>query len=299
MMNAVLSMLRTPVRSLVLLFLVASATLASTARTARAQESEPREIDSELVKQGLAAYDALEYPQSIDLLHRALAETLTRDEKIVTYRTLAFCHVALGDIDAARGDFANLLGVDPSFVLDRTISPRVRAVFESARAEVATSQGGVEPDRPALPEVRPILSPPKPQEGGAVDLAVVYPGGVATQMELFYRTRGQLRFSRVAQAARGGRFVARVPGMQVEPPALEYYFDLLDDSGVPVAGAGSLGRPLAIEVKARPRAIYKRGWFWGVVGGVAAGAILAGVLAATLPDKVGPNTPATLTIRPH
>ena len=96
-------------------------------------------IESDLVKQGIAAYNDLEYPRAIDLLHKALQETLTRDEKIVTFQTLAFAHVALGKHDEAVGDFEKLLRIDGRFELDRTISPRVRAVFEEARGRVATT----------------------------------------------------------------------------------------------------------------------------------------------------------------
>src|SRR6184192_1964848 len=95
-------------------------------------------IESELVKQGIAAYNDLEYLRAVDLLHKALQETLTRDEKIVTFQTLAFAHVALGKHDDAVADFENLLRIDGGFELDRTISPRVRSVFEEARGHVAT-----------------------------------------------------------------------------------------------------------------------------------------------------------------
>jgi hypothetical protein len=40
-----------------------------------------------------------------------------------------------------------------------------------------------------------------------------------------------------------------------------------------VARAGSFSAPLVVEVKARPAA-KRRTWIWGVVGGVAAAAVL-------------------------
>ena len=79
-------------------------------------------IESDLVKQGIAAYNDLEYPRAIDLLKKALQETLTRDEKIVTFQTLAYAHVALGKHDEAVHDFMNLLQINGSFELDRTVS---------------------------------------------------------------------------------------------------------------------------------------------------------------------------------
>jgi tetratricopeptide (TPR) repeat protein len=102
-------------------------------------------VDSDLVKAGVAAYDELEYDKAIDLLHKALAESLTRDEKLVTYRTLAFSHVALGDEASARERFKALLRVDPTIKLDRTISPRVRKVFDEARAQMPPAELVVTP----------------------------------------------------------------------------------------------------------------------------------------------------------
>src|SRR5260370_4927777 len=90
------------------------------------------EIESELVKQGIAAYNDLEYPHAIELLQKALQETLTREEKLITYQTLAFAHVALDKTEAAIFDLENVLHLDESFELDRTISPRVRAVVDEA-----------------------------------------------------------------------------------------------------------------------------------------------------------------------
>src|SRR6059058_1337298 len=130
-------------RTVLILLLVAAVTPAYAA------------IESELVRQGIAAYNDLEYPRAIDLLHKALQETLTRDEKIVTFQTLAFAHVALGKHDDAVGDFERLLRIDGSFELDRTISPRVRAVFEEARGRVATQGGSSGDSGHALPELHP------------------------------------------------------------------------------------------------------------------------------------------------
>ena len=109
-------------------------------------------IESDLVKQGIAAYNDLEYLRAVELLQKALQETLTRDEKIVTFQTLAFAHVALGKHDDAVRDFENLLRIDGRFELDRTISPRVRAVFEEARGQVATGGTGGGDDGHELPD---------------------------------------------------------------------------------------------------------------------------------------------------
>jgi hypothetical protein len=256
-------------------------------------------IESELVRAGVAAYEDLDYPRCVSELQGALAETLTRAEKIVTYKTLGFCHVALNQPHDARTDFEKLLRLDENFELDRSVSPRIRAPFEAARAAVATGQaagGGF-----TVPMVKPQLLPARPKEGQAVMVSVAYPGGVAERIELFYRTRGQAVFSRVAGEGKAdGRFLLTVPGMNVHAPALEYYLVLLDEADAAVARAGTLGQPLALDVEARKRPIYTKAWFWGVIGGIAAaGAIVGAVVATQTGSEIGKNTPATVTIQPQ
>jgi hypothetical protein len=262
------------------------------------------EVDSPLVKKGLAAYGELDFQHAIDLLEQARNESLTREEKILTYRTLGMARVALGQNDLARTDFAHLLHVDPSYELDRTVAPKVRAIFEEAKAQVAQS-GKL---AGALPPVSPSLAPVAAREGKPLEVRVDYPGGVARKMTVYYRASGTAAFSRVTVAGATGRFAATIPGGDVRAPALDYHVVLLDDSGASVAAAGTIGMPLSIAVGRAPRPVYKRGWFWGVLGGVAAaGAVAAGVALGlprsnTAPVTVNPVSrlapnPPLLTIR--
>jgi tetratricopeptide (TPR) repeat protein len=257
-------------------------------------------IESDLVRQGIAAYNDLEYPRAIELLHKALRESLTRDEKIVTYQTLAFAHVALGKHDDAVGDFENLLRIDGRFELDRTISPRVRSVFEVARGKVATTGTIGSDNGRALPELTPQV-PVRVKEGAAITVAAAYPGGVASSVELFYRTRGQNVFAKLkAPVAPGGGFEVTVPGMHVAAPALEYYLVVLDENGSSVALAGTLGAPLAVDVEGRKKPVYVKGWFWGVIAGVAVvGAGVATAVVLTTRSNISSSTPATISIQPH
>lgn len=261
-------------------------------------------VESDLVKQGVAAYNDLEYARAVDILGKALQETLTRDEKIVTFQTLAFAHVALGRNDDAITDFENLLRIDAGFELDRTISPRVRSVFEEARGRLATTQGGAGgADGRGLPAITPTVTPKgKIKEGQTVTIAGGYPGGVASSVELFYRTRGQNVYARLKApvAPLSGAFSVTVPGMHVQGPAVEYYLVVLDDNGAAVASAGALGKPLAVDVEGRKRPVYTKGWFWGVIGGVAVvGAGVATAVALSTRSTISSSTPATISIQPH
>jgi hypothetical protein len=267
--------------------------LTSWAPTARA------EIESDAVKEGVRAYDSLDYPAAVQALQSALSESLTRDEKIITYRTLGFAQVALDHNDEARAAFASLLRLDPAYELDRTISPRIRAVFEQARGDVATSGAGAEADA-RLPSMTPAVSPARGADGKLISVTVSHPGGIAQTAQLYYRERGTSSFSRVDGKRSGdeGRFELAIPGLAVKAPGLDYYVVALDEHGAAVARAGSLSAPLSIDVAARPRPVYKRGWFWGVMGVVVAAAVAGGVVGA-LVHPVGPNTPASVTLTPQ
>ena len=135
---------------------------------------------------------------------------------------------------------------------------------------------------PALPSLSPSVEPAAPKEGRPVTVHVDYPGGVARKMTVYFRKPGDAQFSReVVEGAPSGRFDATVPGLSVQAPSLEYHVVLLDDNGASVAAAGSLGQPLSVGVARTPSPVYKRGWFWGVVSGVAlasAGAVALGVV---------------------
>jgi hypothetical protein len=287
-------MVRSAARLALLWVVLGLVSIAGVAGSARAA------IESDLVQRGMSAYNDLQYDRAITLLHQALQETLTREEKLVTFCTLAFAHVAMNDSAAAQGDFENLLRIDSGFELDRTISPRVRSVFEAARARVATGQDGNGGAGTSLPTVTPRVDwgdAPHARADHSVTVQLAHPGGVAARAQLFYRTRGQLVFSSSsAPADSQGHFFFTVPGVAVQAPALEYYLVILDDSGSSVAQAGSLAQPLAVEVPARPRPLYARAWFWGVLGGAAL--VGAGVITAAVLASRPSSSAATIVVQP-
>ena len=246
------------------------------------------DIESPLVQKGLAAAAAADYPRAVGLLEQAQKESLTREEKLATYHALGLAHAALGEAAAAREAFAHLLRLDPGHQLDRSVAPKVRALFEEARARAATT-GGLQP---ALPPVQPALDPARPREGHPITLRVQYPGGVAQKMVVYYRRSGQASWARLTTEGHNGGFAATLPAFSLHAPALEYQVELLDDAGAAIASAGSLAQPLSVAVQASPMPIYKKGWFWGVIGSVAAAGALATALALTLPRST--NAPVTV-----
>jgi hypothetical protein len=253
------------------------------------------------VRDGLAAYEGLEYERAITLLEAALHESLTRDERITALRTIAFAAFALGHEADCRAAFERLLRIDPAHQLDRRQAPRLRVLLEETRKNLATKPAlPLAPQRNnSLPTMTLTLDPPKGKEGLPISVRLVDPTRDQPTLALYYRgtSKGEQRaFSSIeARRDKAGVYQVTIPGTDVKPPALEYYALLLDGGGTPAARAGSLGDPLRVSVSATPKPIYKRGWFWGTLGGVAAAGIVAAVLAVTLT----PNPPAQVTIQPH
>jgi tetratricopeptide (TPR) repeat protein len=247
------------------------------------------EIESELVQKGVTAYENTDFPLAIDILSRALGESLTRDERIVTFRTLGFAYSAVGRTDEALAAFAHLLRLDRNAELDRTVAPRVRAIFEEARTQVATGQA--EPaEGGAMPTLHPEVTPAHPTEGQPVTITVAHLGGLARELHLFHRVRGEESYSEIKGTGQGDRFSLTIPGIAVHAPALEYYLTAVDDKKVAMARAGRLAEPLSVDVVPLPkRASHRRALVWGLVGG---GALLvAGGVATALALTIGrPNS---------
>jgi tetratricopeptide (TPR) repeat protein len=255
------------------------------------------DVESPEVLAGVAAYNGLEYEKAITLLKQALGSTLTREEKLVTYKTLAFSYFATGNRPQTIAAFQNVLRLDENFELDRSSAPAERAALEEARAQVATGLGGQSGGKHALSALKPTITPPHPIAGQTVRMRVDYPGGLAERMSLFYRPRGVGLYSRsIVGGDVGGRFDLTMPGARVVYPGMEYYIVALDEGGASVARAGSLSFPLAFDVRDSKKPVYKRGWFWGMMTGI----VVAGAGVATALVLVHNSTlPTSVTVSPY
>jgi hypothetical protein len=209
--------------------------------------------------------------------------------------------VALGQEEAAKELFQQVLRTDPNFKLDRTISPRIRSVFDEAKAamakELALHPPPVEnlvPQGGPPPEVLKPLPPADIEEGHA--LTVLVDAKDAARLEMHYRTEGESGYNAVLQSrAPSGRFEPTVPGLHVRPPSLQYYLVAHAASGQLTGLGASADAPFALTVHAAEQPFYKRGWFYGLIGGVVA----AGVVAALVSLIVIETSPSSLTIQPQ
>jgi hypothetical protein len=251
-------------------------------------------IDSELVVEGMDAFNNADFEKCTDLLGRALQESLTREEKIAAFRTLALCHSALDHADEARTDFVQLLRLDGQAELDKSVAPKVRALFEQARASIATGSAP-KIDESTLPALQPTFQPQKGKEGEPLSVKLSYPGGSAQSVHLFFRARGEPRYQqKTAPIGADGSVALEVPGGAVHAPALELYLTALDAGGAALARAGSFSDPLSVEVLPRPPP-KKRTWIWGVVGGIAVAGLAVGLGVGLTVGR--PSGNATLTIQ--
>jgi hypothetical protein len=272
------------------------------------------QVDSPTVRAGVAAYEALDYARAVSLLERARKSRLTISELAVTLETLGSAKVILGDDSGARADFAALLRLLPGFTMDRATSPRIRVVFEEVRAKV------LEPTEPKPADVTTTLasppvvapSPPRavapsspgrlgvrvePSRPRAGSAATVVLDGTASfaRLDLSTRMAGRADYrARTLYPGGASSLRAQLGGDELAAPALELFAVALSASGSELAHAGSPAAPLRIEVAPAAQPLYRRAWLWGVVGGVAAAALVVGLTVGLLEDQDG-----TLRVVPH
>ena len=105
----------------------------------------------------------LRYADSIELLQRVLADPeLQRTERVEAYRLLGIAYAARGATGSATAAFAELLALEPEYVLDPLLSPKIHRCFESARASRPPPP---EPPAPlpvaaeAAPAAAPVITP--------------------------------------------------------------------------------------------------------------------------------------------
>jgi hypothetical protein len=249
----------------------------------------------ELLVRCIAAYDELDYPNALVLCEQAIARGLPPQQQVRALDYIGYCHVAQGEEAQAEAMFRQALAVDPTHRLPDDVSPKIQRVFDKARG------ADTPPDRrEAEVALSPAIEPAQPREGQAlaVSLGSRDPRGQIASVAVQYRRRGGAGWSRVEAARSGaGAFAATIPGMQVEPPALEYFAEARDAAGAIVARAGSAEAPLTVDVRSRPpRPIYAKWWFWTAVG---AGAVVTAVLVGVLASQGGPSGPATVTVIPR
>jgi hypothetical protein len=247
-----------------------------------------KQTASSLIKKGQDLFDEQLYEESIQTLSAALMRPgIAKDEKIEVYRLLAYNYITLQRTEEADGAVRGLLVLDPTFELPDGESPRFRDFFKQVRAKwEEEGKPGAETASGATATGSSVLikhaSPAQVDAGLAVSLTgtVDDPKAVVQRLKLYYRASADEKFA-TARAKYGMRkFTAEIPADVVEPPLVEYYFEALDENGLPVASRGDAESPLRIAVPDEG-AWYTSPWFWVPVTTVVAGAVVVGIVLGT------------------
>ena len=253
---------------------------------------------AESVARARAAWSELEYERVVEAANAALASAdLPDTDRVEALRLLGSALVILDRTADADAAFARIFAVNPDYTLPANTSPRIRAVFDPARArwQVEEQQRLATQLGPQLAALRLHLELPRSPRGGlpiviGVDLAD--PSKVASAIILAHRRAGESYYTLATVPARPGRCTLAIPGELTAsrtPYTLELHVQVRHRSGVSLRREGEPDKPLSIAVAAGevPVAtpITRRWWFWASLGVVAIG---TGLLVREVID-VGPQ----------
>jgi hypothetical protein len=193
----------------------------------------------------------------------------------VIYEVLSLTYLALGREEEAAGAYRSLLALHPDHEHGADVSPRFRTFFQTVREQwEADGRPGGQPPAPVTISHR---SPAESERETEIPLSaeVEDPSGRVARLVLAYRQGTEDVFRRVDAEVREGAYHATIPAEAVAPPLVEYYFEGLDETGLPVAARGDVAAPLRVAVPEPGGSVFTKWWFW-----VAAVAILGGAAAA-------------------
>ena len=234
----------------------------------------------------------LRYGAAIELLDRVLQDPdLSRKERVEAYRLLGIAYAAKGKPDSAEAAFAALLELEPDFVLDPLLSPKIRTIFEQARAKTAKE--------PRLEEVTAL-----PRDRRLTITARLEDPGARVQDILLFSRFGDREYEpqRMERAEERAEAILTLP--MLDRLRVEYYLEARDAGGEVVARAGSAATPSAIVIERtvpqvtppppplpaieEPTPWYAEWWVWVI----AAGVIGAGVATAVAIDQTKDEAPS-------
>jgi formylglycine-generating enzyme required for sulfatase activity len=91
---------------------------------------------SQVLQQGIEAYNRGKFNDAIRLINQALKESLTKEEKLEAYKYLALSYLAVGNVNSAKDTFTELFMIDPNYMLDEDeVSPKVYQFFLQVKEE--------------------------------------------------------------------------------------------------------------------------------------------------------------------
>lgn len=234
----------------------------------------------------------LRYGAAIEVLDRLLQDPdLSRKERIEAYRLLGVAYAAKGAGDSAEAAFGALLELEPGYVLDPRLSPKIRSAFDRAKSKVA---------RPVrLLEVRAL-----PSGHRVAFTARIEDPDRRAETILLYSRFGERAFESVEMSRAEDQAEAILILPDLEQLRVEYYLEAMSAEGDVLARAGSPEAPSSVvldrQVDLAPPAPdqpvatpwYGKWWVWTIVAGVVGAGVAATVVAVE--NGGGATPPSTL-----
>lgn len=215
----------------------------------------------------------------------AIAETrieqggLSRDDLVAGLRTLGLSSAALGQAGRAAAAFRQLLAIDPGHRLSGTLSPKLRAPFERARA-AAAKEGVQLAVSAAIPDA---LAPgERLHVVGKVDHDAL---GMVAECQVRLAAGTTVRYAPAQPGGRGFEASLDPPEADFADVSVEFLDRHRNTAAIaPPAGpvrvrvarsaaAAAAGTPIGVEGAAPTPPLYRR---WKVWAGVGAGGLAVG-----------------------
>lgn len=90
----------------------------------------------QILDQGIEAYNRGRFNEAINLINQSLRNALTSNDKKEAYKYLGLSYIAIGNTNAAKDAFTELLLLDPNYVLDEEeVAPKVYQFFLQVKEE--------------------------------------------------------------------------------------------------------------------------------------------------------------------
>jgi tetratricopeptide (TPR) repeat protein len=248
--------------------------------------------DNPLIGQGRELIDELRFEEALQTLSAALLRAgNAREEQVAIYPLLAYTYLALGREAEAEGAYRLLLAIEPSYAPGVEVPPRFRAIFDEVRTRwEADGRPGRAPPAPITLRHR---SPAQAEPGEAIELVAALddPEQRVATLVLAYRRGSEDVFQRVSAVRVGPDYTATVPADAVAPPLVEYYFEGVDETGLPIIARGDVAAPLRVAVPEPSTSVFAQWWFWLGAAVLVGAAVTTGVLLASDGGGDAPPTP--------
>lgn len=245
-----------------------------------------------------AAWSELEYERVVEASQSAIASTdIDKKDRVEALRLLGAALVILEKNAEAEAAFAQIFPVDPDYVLPENTSPRIRAVFDPAKArwQVAEQERLATQLGSQLAALKLRLELPHSPRGGlpiTIGVDLEDPSKVASAIILSHRRNGESYYNVDTLPAKPGRSTLVIPGAVTAsktPYTIELHVQVRHRSGVTLRREGEADKPISFAVEAGDvpveKPITRRWWFWASIGVVAIG---TGLLVREVVD-VGPQ----------